>query len=315
MATPYITPNMLTTAPTGISWSIIPMPKATTAAQAAEQYNICWRATAIVDGYVNQVFRSTIDTEEQQGPNYYITVDNNTGQVRWILSRGPVTEILAAQTSANILPPSWNQVTNGQWRIERPVIGMYGSYLPGGSGGSGGQTIYLGAGWGGWNLGRNGWLFSCTYTNGWPHAGLTTSAIAGATTLTVDDVTGFAGASAFIYDGTDSESIQVTSVTAVSNMTLPNGGGTAPAGPGTLTLASPLAFAHTGAVPAEVVVSAIPSDVLWATVQAGMIQALDSGITSVSIQNVPGGSTTGGHGIAELESSYELLLEPYKRVI
>jgi hypothetical protein len=63
------------------------------------------------------------------------------------------------------------------------------------------------------------------------------------------------------------------------------------------------------------VISSIPADVLWATVQAAMVQALDSGITAVAIQNLPGSQTTGGHGIAELESSYELLLEPYKRVI
>lgn len=315
MATPYITPNMLTTAPTGISWSIIPMPKATTAAQLAEQYNICWRATAVVDGYVNQVFRATVDTEEAQGPDYYVTIDNNTGQARWILSRYPVLQILAAQISPNVLPPTWNQVTNGQWRVARAPFGVYGSTTPGGSGGSGGQTVYLGAGWGGWNLGRNGYLFSCSYINGWPHSGLTANATAGSTTLTVDDVTGFTGATAFIYDGTSSETVSVTSVTATTPLVLPNSGGTAPAGPGTLTLASPLNFAHAGAVPAEVIVSAIPADVLWATVQAAMVQALDSGITSVSIQNVSGSQTTGGHGIAELESSYELLLEPYKRVL
>lgn len=315
MATPYVTPAMIVNAPTGIAWSIIPFPKASTEAQLAEQTNICWRATAMVDGYVNQVFRSTIDNEVQQGPNYYITVDNNTGQIRWILTRSPVTEILAVQTSPNTLPPQWTQVTQGQWRIDQPVLGVYGSYASGGSGGSGGQTIYVGAGWGGWWLGRNGYLVAASYLNGWPHAGLLESASASTTSLYVDDVTGMAGATVTIYDGADTETAQVVSVSAVSNTTLPNGGGSVPAGPGTLTLASATTFAHAGGNPASVVVSALPGDVLWATILASTVQALESGITAVTIQNLPGSQTVGGHGIDALEIQYQEILRPYRRVI
>jgi|SRR6185437_7752657 hypothetical protein len=315
MATPYITPAMLNNAPTGIAWNIIPFPKATSEQQLAEQMNICWRATAIIDGYVNQVFRSTIDNEVQQGPNYYVTIDNNTAQLRWILTRSPVTEILAVQTSPNTLPPQWNQVTSGQWRIDQPVLGVYGSYTSGGSGGSGGQTIYVGAGWGSWALGRNGYLVAASYLNGWPHAGLLESAAASATSLFVDDVTGMAGATVMVYDGSSTEAVQVTSVTANTNTTLPNGGGTAPAGPGLINLATPTSFAHTGANPAAVVVSALPGDVLWATVLASTVQALESGITAVTIQNLPGSQTVGGHGVEALTLSYEAILRPYKRVI
>lgn len=315
MATPYITPAMLTTAPTGISWNIIPMPRATTAQQFAEQWNICVRATDLVNGEVNQVFRSTIDTEEISVPDFYATIQNNTGQVRWVLTRWPVTQILAAQTSPNVLPPTWSPVTTGAWRIETPVLGVYNSYVPGGSGGSGGQTIYLACGTANWAFGRNGFLTSCTYLNGWPHAGITANVEAGATTVTVDNVTGFTGAAAYIYDGAQSEGVNVTAVAANSPVTLPNDGGTAPGGPGTLTLASPLANAHAGSVPANVVISSIPADVLWATVLASMVQALDSGITAVTIQNVPGSTTTGGHGIQDLELAYQLILKPYKRVI
>jgi hypothetical protein len=315
MATPYITPAMLNNAPTGIAWSIIPFPKATTEQQQAEQMNICWRSTAIVDGYVNQVFRSTIDNEVQQGPNYYITIDNNTGQIRWVLTRSPVTEILAVQVSPNTLPPQWTQVTSGQWRVDQPVLGVYGSYTSGGSGGSGGQTIYIGAGWGGWALGRNGYLVASSYLNGWPHAGLIESAVSGVTSLVVDDVTGMAGATVMVYDGSYTESVQVVSVTANTNTTLPNGGGSAPAGPGTVTLASPTLFPHMGGNPASVVVSGLPGDVIWASVLASTAQALESGITAVTIQNLPGSQTVGGHGIEALTLEYQKILNPYKRVI
>lgn len=315
MGTPYVTPAMLTTAPTGIAWSIIPMPKATTQQQFAEQYNICNRATDIVNGYTNQTFRSTIDNEEISVPDFYATIQNYTGQVRWILTRWPVTQILAAQWSPNVLPPSWTAVTQGAWRIETPVLGVYNSYLPGGSGGSGGQTIYLGAGTAGWGLGRNGFLVACTYQNGWPHAGLTTSVSSGATTVQVDDVTGFAGAAAYIYDGAQSETVVITSVSANLPVVLPNSGGTAQAGPGTLTLSAPLQYAHTGSAPANVVISSIPQDVIWATVLASMVQALDSGIVAITAQNIPGSQTVGGHGIQDLILGYQQLLDPYKRVI
>ena len=315
MGTPYITPAMLTTAPTGIAWSIIPMPKATTEQQFAEQWNICARATDIVDGYTNQVLRSTIDNDEISVPDFYATVQNYTGQVRWILTRWPVTAILAAQWSPNILPPTWTAVPTGAWRVETPILGVYNSYLPSGSGGSGGQTIYLGCGTASWAYGRNGFLVACSYQNGWPHAGLAASAEAGATTIQVDDVTGFAGAATYIYDGAESESVVISSVSANTPLVLPNSGGTAQSGPGTLTLSAPLQYAHTGGSPTDVVISSIPKAVIWATILAAMVQALDSGIIAITAQNLPGSTTMGGHGIQDLILSYENLLKPYRRTI
>lgn len=317
MATPYVTPAMITNAPTGISWSIIPFPKATSSQQFAEQTNICWRATQIVDGYVNQVFRSTIDNEQRSGPgDFRVNVEQDTGVVRWVLTRSPVTQILAVQVSAAaVFPRQWTNLPQGAWDIEVPLLGVYGSYVSGGSGAAGGQSILIAPGYAGWGLGRQGFRLACSYVNGWPHAGLVANATAGATTLRVDDVTGMANANLFIYDGQSTETIHVSSVAADADTTLPNGGGTVPAGPGTITLSSPILFNHQGGIPATVTVSAIPTDVLWATILAATTQALDAGITSVSIQNLPGSTTVGGHGIQELITHYELLLEPYKRVI
>lgn len=313
MATPYVNPDMIVNAPTGISWSIIPFPKATSAQQLAEQTNICWRATTIVDGWCNQVLRATIDSEQRSGPgDYRINIEQSTGNTRWILSRWPITEILAVQTSSNALfPRQWTQLPTGMWDIDNPVIGVYDSYVPSGSGGAGGQSIYIAPGYAGWGLGRNGYRFACSYINGWPHAGMMSDASAGDTTIDVDDVTGFTGASAFIYDGSVTEVINVTAVTATNPVTLPNGGGTAPSGPGTLTLASPITSNH----PTGVIVSSLPQDVMWATILAATTQALDAGITSVSIQNLPGSETVGGHGIDDLKLQYRELLTPYKRVI
>lgn len=317
MVSPLVTPNMITSAPTGISWDIIPFPQATTPEQLAEQYNMCWRATQIVDGYVNQVFRATIDTEYRNGPgDYRININQYNGTTRWILSRWPVLSVLAGQVSTgSTFPRQWTQIPANMMEVENPAIGIYNSTVPAGSGGAGGQSITIAPGFGTWAAGRQGMRFSATYINGWPHCGLIANSVAGATTLTVDDVTGFVGATAMIYDGINTESITISSVTANTNVVLPNGGGTAPGGPGTLTLSSPTLFAHGGSVPAEVIISTVPSDVLWATILACASQALEAGITSISIQNLPGSLTEGGHGVTDLKVEYETILEPYKRVI
>ena len=186
-----------------------------------------------MDAYCNQVLRATVDTEVLSGPNYRVTVQQATGNVRLILQRWPVTQILAMQTSPNTFPRNWTQVPAGMFDIEHPVVGLYGTTAPSGAG-EGGQSILLSPGYGGWWGGRLGFRFSTSYINGWPHAGLTASANVGDTSITVDDVTGFTGAAAFVYDGSSTEVITVSSVTATTPLTLPNGGGTAPSGPGVL---------------------------------------------------------------------------------
>lgn len=311
MATPYITPQMMINAPTGISWAIIPFPKASSAQQLAEQTNICHRASGMVNGYCNQVLRATVDTEQQSGPDYRVAVEQATGNSRIILARWPVTQVLAIQIAANaVFPRQWTQVRAGNWDIEYPIIGTYNSSIPS-SAGEGGQSILLGPGYMGWALGRRGYRVSVSYINGWPHAGLAQDAAAGDTELHVDDVTGFTGASSFLYDGSSTETVHTTTAAATNPLVLPNGGGTAQAGPGTLTLAEPLMFDHTKGD----VVSSLPQDILWATILAAATQALESGITSVSIQNLPGSMTAGGHGVSDLELQYQQVLEPYRRVI
>lgn len=311
MATPYVLPATITNAPTGISWSIIPFPKATSAQQLAEQTNICWRASGIVDAYCNQVLRATVDNEQLSGPDYRVTVQNSTGTARIILARWPVTQILAVQiAAAGTFPRQWVNVPANMWDIEYPVLGIYGSSSPSAAG-EGGQSVLLAPGYLDWWMGRNGYRVAMSYVNGWPHTSLTASASAGASTLFVDDVTGFVGASAFIYDGSLTETVSVRSVSALTPLTLPNGGGTAQAGPGTLTLTSPLVNAHPGGV----LVSSLPQDILWATILAATTQALEAGITAVTIQNIPGALAYGGRGWNDLVTEYQRILTPYRRVV
>lgn len=300
---------MITSAPTGISWSIIPFPKANSAEQAAEQMNMCIRATGIVNSYCNQVLRATIDTEVVNGPDLRMNVMNNsTGNTRIILSQWPVINVLQVAVSPNTFPRQWQAVPSNMYGVERPPVGVYGTTAPS-SAGNGGQSILLGAGYINWANGRYGYTSSITYNSGWPHTALSAPATAGTQTVSVSDVTAFTGAAAYVFDGSQTEAVTVSSVAANTPFQLPYGG-TVPAGPGTLTLSAPLSFDHGSGI----VLSALPQDIMWATILATTVQALEAGITAVSIQNLPGTQTTGGMGILALEQEYQRILNPYKRV-
>lgn len=306
--TPYVSPAMLTAAPTGISWSTIPSIKNSSfVQQQAEQYNICQRASAQADGYCNQVLRATADTEYVQGPDYYVTYQQYTGNTRIILQRWPVLAITAAQVSLNsAFPRQWQSIPAGNWDIERPVMGVYGSSSPSGAGG-GGQAILLAPGNTSWCAGRKGFVLKISYVNGWPHTSLTGTAVAGATTVTVDDCTGWAvttasgitGAVGNIYD-TEQEAVQVVSASA-------------PSGPGTLTLSAGLTFNHAqGAV-----LTTVPATIQWACILFATAIALTRGATATTIHTIPGGGAPAPalKGPDSLVAEGELLLHPFRRTI
>lgn len=312
LGTPYINVQMLMDAPTGVSWNLIPEPQASIKEIEAEVANICWRATSMVDTYANQTLRSTVNTEELTGPgNMRVGIQRGSNNGLLVMRRWPVTQVLAVQTALNAtFPRSWTTVASNQYEIEHPLINA-ATDTAAADGPDGGASILLAPGIIDRRCGRNYLRLLVSYTNGWPHTSLTATAVAGATTLAVDDVTGWVGASGFVYDGGSTEPVAVQSVSATTPLSLPNGVGTAQAGPGTVTLTAPLAFQHTQGV----IVSALPANVLWATVLAAATQALESGIDAITIQNLPGSQTVGGHGVEELQMAYELLLDPFRRIV
>lgn len=312
LGTPYITPAILESAPTGCAWEIIPEPGASDAEQLAELTSICWRATSIVDTYCHQVLRATVDNEELTGPGApRVGMQPGTLNAQLVMRRWPVTQILAVQTSSTrSWPRSWATVPAGQYEILHPLINSLTDSASA-TAPDGGASIVVAPGYvPPLALGRNSTKILVSYTNGWPHTSLTAAAAQGDTVLHVDDVTGWAAASGFVYHGQATEPVAVQSVAATTPLALPNGVGTAQTGPGTITLTTPLAHPHD----AGVVVSALPANVLWATVLAAASQALVSGITSIAIQTLPGTETEGGKGVADLETAYELLLDPFRRV-
>lgn len=296
--TPYITPDILVSAPTGMAWSTIPTAKSTQAEQLAEQTNICWRATHVIDAICQQPLRATLDTEEIMGPDYRLTVQNN-GMGRVVVSRWPVLSIVAASvTPSTTFPVNFQPIPLNQMRLETALDGLYNSSVPGAAG-AGPSAIDIAPGYVSWNGGRNGFRLRVTYINGWPHAGFTASVASTASTAALDDCTGFTGAMVQIYDGAFTEAIQVASTSAS-------------VGPGVATFASPLQFDHE----LGVIISALPATIQWATILAAVAESLTRGGMSITAQALPG-SQTGGGGInpQSIMEEVKRLVQPYRRII
>lgn len=238
-----------------------------------------------------------------------MTVDAS-GTARVMTSRWPVTEILGAQVSPRAaIPRSWSVVPVTAMALEDPPI-SYLSPVVEGAAGAGGQAVLVAPGYLSWAGRRNGFVIELAYLNGWPHAGVTAEAAEDATTLSVDDVTGMAGATCTFYDGSATETVTVQSAVAASPVTLPMGG-TVQAGPGTLTLTAGTQFGHE----AGTVVSALPGDIQWAVILHMAAQVLTMGATSVAVPEISGGLTSTGNGAADLKRDAVKILKKYARVV
>jgi hypothetical protein len=308
---PYVTPQMLISAPLGISWNTIPPGSGVTPVQRlAEQANICGRATSEADGHINQIIRATTDTEIYHGPgDYRVNVQQYSQTTRIILQRWPIIAINSVKVAANaVFPRQWITMPTGYYEPEYPASGIFGSAQPTGSG-DGGQAVILAPGYVDWSLGRQGYVIQVQYVNGWPHAGLTASCPAGATTLQVDDCTGWTvpqaetgliGATATIYDGGQQEVIQVTGSSVTS-------------GPGTLTLSGGTTFAHDSNV--GIVISTVPRDIQWAVMLLASAEALARGATSTTVQEVSGKAQNSSMRADTLRHDAHRILSTFKRVI
>jgi hypothetical protein len=279
------------------------------------------RSTSRVEGYCNQPLRATVDTELVYGPDFYMNAGPASGgafptpfwggggasNARIVLSRWPVLQVTDVATCpASRWPQVFTPLPAGYFGPARPVLGVYGSVAPGGSA-DGSQTIIVGGGYINWSLGRNGWAVEITYLNGWPHCSITSAVTAGATTIEVNDCAGWAitnyqgtytGGTGRIADSGWQEAVHVTA----SSVT---------AGPGTLTLSSPLTYDHA----AGTIVTTMPASVEQACIYFAAAEALTRGATSTTIHSVGGASQSSGGGARELIEEGELLIHAFRRTI
>lgn len=323
-STPYLSAPLLFNAPTSVSWGLVPEPDATEAAQQAAVSDIIWRATSRLDSYCRMPLRATADTEYLNGPGQpRCNVDRDTGNGVLQMRRWPVTEVLAIQVSpARSFPRAWTPVPAGNWDIRHPLI--YSGDSASATAPDGGWTIDVAPGYISWcgtspglsgrwsgGGGRGSQRVQVCYVNGWPHTSLTATAAAGVTTLAVDDVTGWAGASGFAYDGAATEPLAVASVSATTPFTLPNGADTAQAGPGTITLTTGLEFTHQKGT----LITALPATVIEAAIYAACLQALDSGIDAVAVQSLGGERVSSADAVKDITTELELILDDFRRII
>lgn len=308
--TPYVTPDQLLNRlwDTGVSFQSIPPGRtATTAQKYAAVANLCAEATAECDAYCNMPLRCTLTTETFHGPgdgDVRVTVQNGSGLGRVVLQRLPVLSITNVQVAPNaVFPRQWTTVPSGYYEVEYPALGLYDSIAPS-AGGQGGQAVLIAPPYINWRLGRNGYVIQPTYYHGWPHSSLTADAEAAATSVSVDDCTGWGittvagtGAAGVIYDSVGSQEAVSCTATSVTS------------GPGTLTLASPLKYSHS----AGVMVSSFPADIVWGAALFAAAAALTRGATATTIQEAPGRGS--GMSTASLAGEAELKLHAYKRTI
>jgi hypothetical protein len=143
--------------------------------------------------------------------------------------------------------------------------------------------------------------------NGWPHCGLTSDVASGEDEIQVDDctawaitspLTGYTGATGTVYDAGSQEVVQVSSTSAA-------------AGPGTVTLASPLQSSHA----AGTIVSTLPPNIGWAVIMFAVSQALARGATSTTVHQIPGGPGGKSAGPEEWAACARAMLGDYRRII
>jgi hypothetical protein len=259
----------------------------------------------MVDTAANQVLRATITTEQLKGPGS-TRFQMQGANASILLSRGPILAVLGGQAAPAVFPLQYTPIPANMFAVNSPPLGLYGTSVPSDAG-EFGQSVTLGGGYVSGGNGRGGYFLQVQYANGWPHCSLTAASLAGATTLQVDDCTGWAppagstiGAAGTVYDpgGTGfQESATVTAATVTS-------------GPGTLTVTPALTWAHTQGI----IFSALPSLAHWAAILFGVSQALTRGATATTPQTIsPAGVSTGGGAMGLYKAACEMC-HAFKRI-
>ncbi len=261
MPTPYVTPNHLQSLPLGVQWG--QLSSGGTANAYTAQLQLCRTTTGWVDSYCGQVLRCTNDQESLYCPGQRAVTDNFGVTTIWPL-RWPVLAISKLEGR-----PSFAQETDWvtfdattYWTV--PNAGV--SELAAGDGTTEIQLSSSGM-WRG--APDNYWRLRLTYTNGWPHGGLTSAVASGGTVLALDSVLGFtAGATPRIDDGYLSETVTVASVTV-------NADGVT----GSLTLSAGVSNAHNPSTP----VTQLPDVVVTATALYAAHLAMNSGTFALTV--------------------------------
>jgi hypothetical protein len=237
--TPFLTPTMLLQSGLGVDWGSYPDSEASPEEQLAAQMAVCWDVTSTMAMEAGQGLRASVTAEQDFGPDRTITILRN-GWARMQLRRWPVLQIIGGQWSGAIAPQQWNAIPTTSLLPEIPLLASYGTIV-GDSSADGPNAILVAPGIVTWWGGRLGTILQITYLNGWPVCGIDTACVAGATSVHVDDITGWwngtTGARGVIQDPPWREDVTVTGAPTPDTVG-------ANSGPGTLPVTA-LQFPHT----------------------------------------------------------------------
>jgi hypothetical protein len=261
---------MLLSSNFGISWSTFPKPGASIAEQVAAQLDICSTLTAEMDTLANMHLRATQDVEQEFGPDLIITIRRN-GWARFRLSAWPILQLVGGQVSpSSANPPAWSTIPATAMITEHSMLPLTGSSVPSASG-PGPTAALIAPGYVDWANGRDGYLVQVTSINGFPVCGIDQSASVGV-----------------IYDPPFRESVTVIGAT-------PDTAG-AISGSGTLSLTTPLQFAHaplvgsTSQADQRILLSAMPPALIQAGYYFATFYGLMRGATAAVMQSGRGGA-------------------------
>ena len=296
---PYISPTTLITAPTGIDWSTMGSPPQTRHPREnmAEIWNMCGA------GHRPRRFVHEPDHSGRQqtwncvhGPDYRVTVGPASGR---FLAYPVLGGHGAAQRADHLVPVADPPGDRGENLPERRLAAHVDvgarqaiSSLKSrrsestaqwrrAAAADGGQAILVGGGYINRCAGRNGWAIQVTYVNGWPHCSLSAARprrgdnpprerlhrVGGRATTTGRSRAPPAGS----WTPGSGKPVHVTAATAT-------------AGPGTLTLSSPLNYPHQ----AGTLVTTMPAQCRAACILFCTAEALTRGATSTTIHAVGG---------------------------
>ena len=320
--TPYITPTMLKAANFGISWTTFPTTGASDPERTAALLEVCSTVTSEMDTIANLTLRATVDTESEYGPDWIITLLPN-GWSRFRLANWPITQIVGAQVSpASTVPPAWLTVPIEAIQTEHAALANPDAIIPNGAS-PGATAALLAPGYVNWSNGRKGWLVQVTTINGFPVSGITQTAVAGATSIHVDDVTGWwnptvsLGGRGTIYDPPFREVVEIVgahSDDGSSELGI--------SGPGVLTLSQGLQFTHApSAGGAEgpdqrVLLSSMPPALIQAAQYLSIHYGLIRGTTAAVVQTGRSMvSTSGLKGAMDWYEQATRIVERFGRVL
>lgn len=282
-STPYITIAEFKQAPTAIDVDDL-VGGGTSAINDQELANVVARASSWIDAYCGQVLAATTDTETMRA-----RVDRQ-GFLKVHPRFSPISELISL--SYGPLPTLISPVDVSTAWIERESVIIP---LQGFSSAFSGPIQFAGN----YSVTQEQFV-SITYVNGYANAALTASVAASATAISVTDLSGFLPNQQFqIYDGASTELLSVSaSFVPVS-------------GPGSLSLARPLAYSHASTIS----VSALPPAVKQAAIYVTSAILKARGNAALVMQTLTPATIQSSNPSAagDLAAAWEIL-KPFRRI-